>query len=143
MLKFQLATNKDLREAAIIDKKQRYEEERKRRIFNARERILGVDYQGLDKQIQEKDRLKQEEVERDRKFLAEEIKRSEVIRAKEKELNDDRRRIAKEINDYRTFNQKSEDTREFDLNDPKYISNCLPARVGDNDSRLGISSAQK
>lgn len=42
MLKFQLATNKDLREAAIIDKKQRYEEERKRRIFNARDRILGV-----------------------------------------------------------------------------------------------------
>lgn len=42
MLKFQLATNKDLREAAIIDKKQRYEEERKRRIFNARERTLGV-----------------------------------------------------------------------------------------------------
>lgn len=97
----------------------------------------------MDKQIQEKDRLKQEEVERDRKFLAEEIKRSEVLRAKEKELNDDRRRIAKEINDYRTFHQKSEDTREFDLNDPKYISHCLPARVGDNDSRLGISCAQK
>lgn len=97
----------------------------------------------MDKQIQEKDRLKQEEIEKDRKFLAEENKRSEVLRAKEKELNDDRRRIAKEINDYRTFYQKSEDTREFDLNDPKYISNTLPARVGDNDSRLGISSAQK
>lgn len=42
MLKFQLATKADLREAAIIQQKKRYEEERKARIFNSKNRILGV-----------------------------------------------------------------------------------------------------
>ena len=42
MLKFQIATKADLKEAAIIQQKRRYEEERKARIFNARNRIIGV-----------------------------------------------------------------------------------------------------
>ena len=39
--------------------------------------------------------------------------------------------------------QKKEDTRDFDLNDPKFISKTVPCRINDNDTRLGISSAQK
>lgn len=42
MLKFQLATKADLREAAIIQKKKQYEEERKGRIFDSKNRIFGV-----------------------------------------------------------------------------------------------------
>lgn len=42
MEKFQVATKADLKEAAIIEHRRRYEEERKSRIFNTRSRIFGV-----------------------------------------------------------------------------------------------------
>lgn len=42
MEKFQVATKADLKEAAVIEHKRRYEEERKSRIFNTRSRIFGV-----------------------------------------------------------------------------------------------------
>lgn len=42
MLKFQLATKADLREAASIQQRQKFEDDRKARIFNARNRIIGV-----------------------------------------------------------------------------------------------------
>lgn len=42
MEKFQVATKADLKQAAIIEHKRRYEEERKSRIFNDRNRIIGV-----------------------------------------------------------------------------------------------------
>lgn len=143
MLKFQLATDKDLKEAAIIENRKKYEEERKSRIFNARSRVLGIDHQGLENQIKEKNRLKEIERERDQKFINEEARRDEVLRGKERELRDERRRIDQEINDYRTQYQKREDTREFDITDPKLHQKTLPARCGDNDIRLGISCAQK
>lgn len=39
--------------------------------------------------------------------------------------------------------QKPEDRREFDLNDPQRFKKLLPARLHDEDPRLGPSSAQK
>lgn len=42
MEKFQVATKADLKEAAIIEHKRRYEEERKSRILNTRNRNFGV-----------------------------------------------------------------------------------------------------
>lgn len=42
MFKFQLATKTDLREAALIQQRKNFEEDRKSRIFNARKRIIGV-----------------------------------------------------------------------------------------------------
>lgn len=44
MLKFQLATKSDLREAASIQHRQKFEDDRKGRIFNARNRIIGVNF---------------------------------------------------------------------------------------------------
>jgi hypothetical protein len=42
MLNFQLTTERDRREAALIDKRRALEEERKKRIFNPRQRLFGV-----------------------------------------------------------------------------------------------------
>lgn len=55
----------------------------------------------------------------------------------------ERIRVESEINEYRRKYQKKEDTREFDLNDPQRHQNAMAARIGDDDPRLGISSAQK
>lgn len=42
MLQFQLMTEKDRREAAAIEKRRAADEERKQRIFNPRQRLIGV-----------------------------------------------------------------------------------------------------
>lgn len=42
MINFQLTTDKDRREAAAIEARRSREEERKKRIFNPRQRIFGV-----------------------------------------------------------------------------------------------------
>ena len=42
MLNFQLTTERDRREAALIEKRRALEEERKKRIFNPRQRLFGV-----------------------------------------------------------------------------------------------------
>lgn len=42
MLNFQLMTDKDRKEAALIERKRAIEEERKKRIFNPRTRLFGV-----------------------------------------------------------------------------------------------------
>lgn len=45
MLQFNLMTEKDLKEAAAIEKRRQFDEERKKRIFNPRMRLYGVQYQ--------------------------------------------------------------------------------------------------
>lgn len=42
MLNFQVALPKDIKEAARIEKARQYEEQRKARIFNPRQRLIGV-----------------------------------------------------------------------------------------------------
>lgn len=42
MMKFKITTEQDIREAAAIERRRQNEEERKARIFNAKQRILGV-----------------------------------------------------------------------------------------------------
>lgn len=55
----------------------------------------------------------------------------------------ERLKLQQEINEFRKKNQRKEDRREFDLNDPDQIRNQLPARIKDDDPRCGPSSAQK
>lgn len=61
----------------------------------------------------------------------------------EKRQENDIRELNKSLNDYRKTFQRKEDTREFDLNDPDILKKDKPARVSDDDPRLGISSLQK
>lgn len=44
MLKFQLLSVQDIKESAAIERRRRNEEERKKRIFNAKNRTIGVRY---------------------------------------------------------------------------------------------------
>lgn len=53
-----------------------------------------------------------------------------------------RRKHAEELNEYRRLHQKAEDAREWDLNDPHRWKSVPPARIIDDDPRLGPSSAQ-
>ena len=52
------------------------------------------------------------------------------------------RQSAQELNNYRRLYQRSEDAREWDLNNPNRLKGLMPIRISDDDPRLGPSSGQ-
>lgn len=136
-------TKQDLRDAAIIQRKQRIESDRKSRIFDARNRVIGVDRDGLQQQLAEKKARQEHDNELHRKYMAEEQRRIVVLNAKANELAKERQQIEREMNEFRLRNQRKEFSSVFDVTDPKYKQKSLPARVGDDDPRLSVSGAQK
>lgn len=143
MLNFQLATESDRREAARLQRRRADEEERKKRIFDPRQRLIGVDVDALRKQIDEKKIRASEERELQQIFEAEQRRNDAVCLALDAKDREERRKIHKGINEFRMHYQRPEDRREFDLNDPQFLKKQLPARFRDDDPRCGISSAQK
>lgn len=97
----------------------------------------------LEQQVAEKRQLDNARREEDARFEAEDARRAQILRVKEDELAAERLRVQSEVNEYRRQYQKKEDTREFDLNDPHRLQTSHAARIGDDDPRLSISSAQR
>ena len=91
----------------------------------------------------EKAALRAAELERERAHdvLANTLDRRLVM------LEQERRGIAKELEQnvarFRAEHQAKESRREFDLSDPSGKRDARPARLGDEDPRTGVSSAQK
>jgi RIB43A len=142
MLKSLLSTGSDLKEAAIIEKRRNAEEDRKRRFFDAKQRILGIDCNELDRQLLEKEQAYQAEKELSR-IEAEEMKKNlEIAEARENELREQKRQSEIELNEYRKMCQQPKDTNDFDLYDPHGKKKSLPARLDDNDPRLSKSGGQ-
>lgn len=61
---------------------------------------------------------------------------------REQEQLDEERQYARYLNAYRQSHQRIEDSREWDLNNPNQWKLIGPTRLGDDDPRLGPSSAQ-
>ncbi|KAG5889195.1 hypothetical protein JTB14_000620 [Gonioctena quinquepunctata] len=136
-------TERDRREAAAIEKRRAREEERKKRIFNPRARLIGIDADVLKNQIEEKKQRELEEQRINRLFEEQLYKSDAIAFAYQQKEKEERIRLQQEINNYRKNYQRPEDRREFDLNDPNLIKKSLPCRIRDDDPRLGPSSAQK
>uniref|UniRef100_A0A1B6BY07 RIB43A-like with coiled-coils protein 2 n=2 Tax=Clastoptera arizonana TaxID=38151 RepID=A0A1B6BY07_9HEMI len=143
MLNFQCALAADLRESAKIEKKRQYEEERKARIFNTKQRLFGVDLDVLKKQIAEKKEREEEEKAREKAYLMKQLRDAEIAKTFERQIQENKKRLQEEINEFRENFQRPETRREFDLYDPDGLKKSLPARLLDDDPRLTISSAQK
>ena len=71
---FKIETSLDTKMAAAIARRQLAEEERKKRIFNPKERIYGKDYAALREQIAEKKAREYQERERDRSYINEQCR---------------------------------------------------------------------
>lgn len=66
------------------------------------------------------------------------------MKKKKQHLNQQvQRKINQEIEEFRQTHQRIQDRREYSLYDPELLKKSLPLRIGDNDPRLGLSSAQK
>ncbi|XP_020802026.1 RIB43A-like with coiled-coils protein 2 [Drosophila serrata] len=141
-LKIGICTKQDLDEAMKVQKREQYEEERKRRIFNAKQRLYGLDIDMLERQILEKKKQKSMQLECDKRFEDQEQLQKRLISAQAKELEKKQRVADSDLNYYRCRYQRMEQRREFDLNDPNYLKKARPTRVADDDITLGVSSAQ-
>lgn len=130
------------KEQAAIERRRAAEEERKQRIFNPKQRLIGVDKQALDAQVQEKKQLEMMEKEREDFYHEQTVINAQHGQFLEKKRDEIRRDMNKAVNDYRMTQQPVESRREFDLNDKDILKKDNPVRVGDNDPRLGISATQ-
>ncbi|XP_058979105.1 RIB43A-like with coiled-coils protein 2 [Musca domestica] len=135
-------TQADLNEATKLQKRQQFEEERKKRIFNAKQRLYGLDIPTIERQIAEKNKTRQLEQERERRHEEQTEMMQKIIHAKELEMEKRKRLAESDLNFYRCRFQNKEQRREFDLNDPEGMKKSKPARNADDDITLGISSAQ-
>ncbi|XP_003389344.1 PREDICTED: RIB43A-like with coiled-coils protein 2 [Amphimedon queenslandica] len=132
----------DTRESFAIERRKNMERNRQARIFNAKERTIGVDIKELDKQVNEKKERKNLEKEHSAAFGEEMIRNSKVAEI----LQERKEKEAKEINaslvEYWQENQRPQDRREYDLNDHDSKLKDLPARVSDSDPRNTVSGMQ-
>ncbi|KAM6145710.1 RIB43A-like with coiled-coils protein 2 [Phoenicopterus ruber ruber] len=138
-----LGLQRDLQEAAALERRRQRELQRQSRIFNARVRTIGVDKDALDTQV--KDRKIQEAAEKARnEELANEMKQNDKIMCMlEERQKNEIRNINKAINEFQKNFQKPETRREFDLSDPQALKKDRPARLSDNDPRCTVSGLQK
>ncbi|RVE49680.1 hypothetical protein evm_005655 [Chilo suppressalis] len=142
MLKFQIANDQDRKEAQNRERRRQCELERRSRIFNARNRKIGVDLPFLERQVVEKRAEIDEQQRRELAFARQMIKDSNLAVVLEAREREERRRINMEIDNFRQMYQRPEDRREYDLNDPDVLKKQLPPRASDGDP-VGLSSAQK
>ncbi|PNF15395.1 RIB43A-like with coiled-coils protein 1 [Cryptotermes secundus] len=133
----------DRKQAAAIERRRRIEEERKNRIFNARQRLIGIDQAALTQQIEEKKAREEEQRKIDKAFDEQCIHGAKLALFLENKIEEEKRHVSQDINAFREVYQRPENRREFDLYDPDGLKKSLPARLLDDDPRCGPSSAQK
>ena len=126
-----------------IELRRREHAERLKRIMDEKNVKMGMDFDFLQKQIEEKkekERLeKEEEISYQKKFLEEQRLLAKLTAEEKKE----RKLIELETNEFRKNYQKNEDRREFDINRSDFKKTSSPARITDNDEWLSVSSGQK
>lgn len=140
---YKLDIQVDAKESAAVERRRIVEQQRRSRIFNARERIIGLDTRSLEKQVHENKQKKEEEELRDTLFASEMKRCDKIGELMEERQSKDRKEQNKRLVEFRKENQRMEDRREYDINDPHFVRKGIPARVSDNDPRLTLSGMQK
>ena len=142
-----MATAGDVRkeqaEARVIERRRRLEEERKMRIFNAKQRTIGVDRQALELQIQEKEMAKEMERQRDQAFADRLLVTEQRVQLMDRDVQRARKDATMSVQAYREQMQQKQMRKEWDLNDPLTLRKDKPARTSDDDAMIGPASLQK
>ncbi|KAM9445828.1 RIB43A-like with coiled-coils protein 1 [Clarias gariepinus] len=114
MFKFDQPVDESSRSA--VERRQAAEAERRKRIFNPRNRVIGLDVHALEQQVTE--RRKREEVERQQKLVYDTLCISTDQKLIEQDRKEDsrRRELAQDLVQYWATYQRSEDSRDADIN---------------------------
>uniref|UniRef100_A0A8C5SZC1 RIB43A-like with coiled-coils protein 1 n=1 Tax=Laticauda laticaudata TaxID=8630 RepID=A0A8C5SZC1_LATLA len=132
----------DLREAAAVEARRNREKQRQSRIFNARSRTMGVDIEGLKRQVEERKLRENIEKRREEAFDADRVQCDKVAQMLVEEEHQRKKQLCQDLVEFREREQQPSMRREWDIHDPEAVRKGQPARVSDNDPRCGPSSMQ-
>ncbi|XP_060792986.1 RIB43A-like with coiled-coils protein 1 [Neoarius graeffei] len=129
----------DERSMKAVEQRQAAEAERKKRIFNAKKRLIGLDIQALEQQVAE--RRKWEEAERQREMAYDtlQISMDQKVMKKQREEEERRRELAQDLVQYWVIYQRTEDSHDADIN---YKHQEGPGASVINPESLGAASMQ-
>ncbi|KAI9206816.1 RIB43A-domain-containing protein [Polychytrium aggregatum] len=128
---------------AAIERRRRLDEDRKKRIFDPKVRVIGVDLPALDDQVDTKERIKSNERTRNLAFDRHAAQTNQLLQMIDAQTEMERRRQLRSLNDFRFNYQQPYQRRDYDLYDPEALKNDFPARIGDEDPRCGVSGMQQ
>ncbi|XP_060750333.1 RIB43A-like with coiled-coils protein 1 [Tachysurus vachellii] len=99
-----------------VERRRAAEAERRKRIFSARNRVIGLDAHALEQQVAE--RHAQEDAERQQKMNYDALCLSmdQKLMEQQREEEERRRELAQELVEYWEMNQRPEDSRDADIN---------------------------
>ncbi|KAF6121455.1 RIB43A domain with coiled-coils 2 [Phyllostomus discolor] len=139
----EVAQPKDLQQDFALARRRHAELCRQKRVFDARNRIIGGDAEAWDLQVHDQKIKEATEKAKHETFAAEMRRNDKIACLLEDRQRRDRKNLCKAINDFQQSFQAPETRREFDLSDPLALRKDLPARQSDNDVRNTISGMQR
>ncbi|XP_003420938.2 RIB43A-like with coiled-coils protein 2 [Loxodonta africana] len=139
----EIALPRDLAQDVGLAERRHGELCRQKRIFNARNRVIGGDPEAWDVQVHDQKIKEATEKARHETFAAEMRQNDKIMCILENRERRDRKNLCRAINDFRQRFQKPETCREFDLSDPLALKKDRPARQSDDDVRNSVSGMQK
>ncbi|KAI8821790.1 RIB43A-domain-containing protein [Fimicolochytrium jonesii] len=131
-----------LRDAAI-NRRKHLDAERKKRIFDPKIRVFGIDVQALEDQMRTKERIKREEQQREEAFDKAMREANLTLAHLEAEAAAQARSELERLNQFRSAHQHPTQRRDYDLYDPLALRKDRPGRIGDDDQTIGLSSCQR
>lgn len=139
----EITQQKDLKQHLELARRSHKELCRQKRVFNARDRIIGGDSEAWDVQVCDQKIKDATEKARQESFASEMRQNDKIAYILQEREKRDRKQLCRAINDFQQNFQRPETRREFDLSDPLALKKTLPARLSDHDVRNTISGAQK
>lgn len=130
------------RSQLALERRREAEEERKARLLDPKARMIGIDVEALNRQVEEKRTKAAEEQDKDKEADRQALLVAERGMLLERQVELQRRQRACDDAAYNHAYQRKQFRREYDLSNPDNLKNDLPVRVGDSDPRLGVSSIQ-
>merc|ERR1711998_101901 len=125
-----------------VERRREAEEERKARLLDPKARMIGIDVDSLNQQVEEKRQLAAEEQEKQAEADRQALLVAERGMLLERQVELQRRQKSCDDAAYNHAYQRKQFRREYDLSNPDSLKNDLPVRISDEDPRLGVSSVQ-
>lgn len=111
-------------------------------ILDPKTRKIGIDVDALRQQVEEKRELASREKTRNDAFDNQTLMQQDLIMQNMERERQLRYKMACDQDRYRNSQQRPDQCREYDIWRPDLLKVSKPARIGDYDPRLGVSSGQ-
>ncbi|XP_066105377.1 RIB43A-like with coiled-coils protein 1 isoform X1 [Saccopteryx bilineata] len=139
---FHLNQPADPKEMAAIEARRNREKERQKRFFDVRTRVMGVDVEALDRQVEERKLREATEKSKEAVYGTNQLKYDVVAQMLEREEAERARRLSRKVQDFREQKQQLKHGHDFDLWEQNHLWNEFPAHPGNNNPYCGPSSLQ-